>query len=149
MVITLNPPPATRLPAVNALPGCVDFVGSADFAVDVAALAWRSAAQPAMTHTAVLTPPVSAAIAPLWPQDASAAYRARYDEAGFLLVPDAPQQSAEPAYCDRAEEIRAVAERLLDAQAQRTRPARPPDAPKPPPPPHPAPPPPKPGQGLR
>ncbi|WP_151484233.1 hypothetical protein [Streptomyces albicerus] len=61
-------------------------------------------------------------------------------------MPDAPQQSAEAAYADRAEEIRAVAERLLDGQAQRMRSARPPDAPNPPPPP-PAPPPPTPGQG--
>ncbi|MET8816462.1 GNAT family N-acetyltransferase [Streptomyces sp. NPDC004549] len=151
LVFTLCPRAADRLPAFDALPASMYFVAHTDIAVELSALAWRSAGQPAVTHTAAFTPPVAAAIAPHWPQDASAAYRARYSEAGFLLPSNAPQPAAEPAYADRAEDIRAVAEGLLAAQAERSRSAQPPDAPPLPRQPQQTSPPPAPrrGQGLR
>ncbi|MFJ6862443.1 GNAT family N-acetyltransferase [Streptomyces werraensis] len=149
LVFTVRLPPADPLPAFHALPGSVDFTASADIAVELAALAWRSAGQLAVTHTVAFTPPVSAAVAPRWPQDASAAYRARYDEAGFRLSPEAGQPAAEPAYADRAEDISAMADRLMAALAERSRSAPPLDASPPPPSrqPQQTSPPPTPGQG--
>jgi hypothetical protein len=148
LVFTLNPLAAAGLPAFAALPSSIDFLAGADIAVEVAALAWRAAGQPAVTHTAAFTEPVAAAIAPHWPQEASAAYRARYDEAGYRLAPDSAQPAAAGPYADRAEEIHAMADRLLTAREQRTRPAQPPTAPSPPRPPSQRPsPPPAPGRG--
>lgn len=151
LVFTVSLPSTDLMPAFDSLTSSVDFVAPNDIAVELAALTWRSARQPTLTHTAAFTPPVTAAIAPRWPQYASAAYRARYDEAGFLLSPDAPQPATEPAYADRAEDIRAVAERLLAAQAERSRFAPTPAAPPPPRQPQQTTPPPAPGRehGLR
>ncbi|MGW6202070.1 hypothetical protein ACWF9B_00215 [Streptomyces sp. NPDC055089] len=148
LVFTLSPRAADNpLPAFNALSSSVDFLTGADISVEVASLAWRSDGQPAVTHTAAFTAPVTAAVAPSRPQHASAAYLNRYDEAGFLL--DAPHPAAEPAYADRAEEIRAVAEQLLASQAKRARAVQPPTAPAPLQPPRLPPPTPGRGQGLR
>ncbi|MER5376266.1 GNAT family N-acetyltransferase [Streptomyces sp. NPDC002553] len=147
LVFTLRLPSADHLPAFHALPASVDFVAGADIAVELAALAWRSAGQPTVTHTAAFTPPVSAAVAPRGPQHASPAYQARYDEAGFRLSLDAEQPASEPAFADRAEEIRAVAERLLADRAERSRSGPPPSAPPPPQQPQQTSPPPAPGRG--
>jgi GNAT superfamily N-acetyltransferase len=94
LVITLSLPSLDRLPPFDASPTSVSFVPGPDIAVEVAALAWRSTIQPAVTHTAAFTPPVTAAIAPSSPQDADADYWGRYDEAGFLLGP----RLSPPAY---------------------------------------------------
>ncbi|MFI2526126.1 hypothetical protein [Streptomyces sp. NPDC018967] len=79
-----------------------------------------------MTHQAGFTPAVAAAIAPASAQQASAAYRARYDEEGFLRA--AARDGARP-FADRAAQIQAMAERLLRGQAARARTPRPPSAP--------------------
>ncbi|MGW4440366.1 hypothetical protein ACWELO_32295 [Streptomyces sp. NPDC004596] len=102
-------------------PALVDFTAAADIPVEVTAVAWRDAQQPHRMHTAVFAPAVEAAVAPgvRWP--ASAAYTARFDEAGFLRAP----QSAETAAAqdgDLAQRVRAMADWLLEEQASRTSP---------------------------
>ncbi len=149
LAVTVSPLAADRPPAFNALPASVDFVAGADITVEVTALTWRSAAQPATTHTAAFTPPVTAAIAPSQPQDASPAYRARYDQAGFLISPGAPRTATEPAYPDPAEETHTAAERFWTVQAERAQPEQPHAVSGPPSQPHQLSPPPVPGRGLR
>lgn len=125
VVFSLRPLGGVELPAHTALAASVGFTGPGDLAVQVAQMSWRRPEQPHRTHTAVFTPAVEAAIAPYSWQHASAAYRGRYDEAGFLRLPaEAPAKGPLP-YTDRAAEIRAVAERLLQEQASRTPPSHP------------------------
>ncbi|MFF7858764.1 hypothetical protein [Streptomyces sp. NPDC007904] len=125
VVFSLRPQAGAELPAYTASATSVGFTGPGDLAVHVDQLSWRHPAQPHRTHTAVFTPAVEAAIAPYSWRHAGTAYRSRYDEAGFLRQPaDAPDGAPMP-YADRAAEIRAVAERLLQQQASRTPPSRP------------------------
>jgi hypothetical protein len=126
VVFTLAPLPASALPAARALATSVRFEQPGDLAVDVTGLAWRQADRPYLTHHADFAPAVAAAIAPLSAQQASAAYRARYDEEGFLHA--TARDGARP-FADRAAQIHAMAERLLRSQADRARATRPPSAP--------------------
>jgi hypothetical protein len=105
----------------------VDFTGSNDLAVEVAELSWRSPQQAHRTHSASLTPPVDAAIAPYAWRYASEDYRARYDEAGFLRSSVEEPAVGQAPFADRAEEIRALADRLQQAVQSR----KPKDQPKP------------------
>ncbi|WP_327411367.1 GNAT family N-acetyltransferase [Streptomyces sp. NBC_01281] len=129
MVFTLHPlAEPGSLPDYDARPTHLDFLGSADIAVELAGMAWRLPGQPWTTHTAEFAPPVAAAIPPRGRQHASAAYRARYDETGFLLPhTDAQPDTAHP-YADRAGEIRDFADRLQRDVAAR---AGPPQSPEP------------------
>ncbi|MFF9206317.1 hypothetical protein ACF1AE_31860 [Streptomyces sp. NPDC014986] len=121
-MFSLRPRAGAELPAYTALATSAGFTGPGDLAVQVDQMSWRHPAQPHRTHTAVFTPAVEAAIAPYSWRHAGTAYRSRYDEAGFLRQPaDAPDGAPIP-YADRAAEIRAVAERLLQQQASRTPP---------------------------
>ncbi|MGW0669883.1 hypothetical protein [Streptomyces sp. NPDC002746] len=85
----------------------MEFEHPGDLAVDVTELAWRQADRPHLTHRADFTPAVAAAIAPLSAQQASAAYRARYDENGFL---DAAARDGVRSFADRAAQIQAMAQ---------------------------------------
>lgn len=126
LVFTLAPLRAPSPPAVRALATSVEFGHSGDLAVDLTGLAWRQADRPYLTHQADFAPAVEAAIAPSSPQQASAAYRARYDDKGFLRA--AARDGAQP-FADRAAQIQAMAERLLQGQAARARTSPPPSAP--------------------
>lgn len=121
VVFSLRLSADAQLPAHTTLAASVDFTGPGDLAVQLDRMSWRHPGQPHRTHTAAFTPAVEAAIAPYSPQHASAAYRERYDEVGFLRAP----ARAPLPYAERAEEIRALAERLLREQASRTPPPRP------------------------
>ncbi|MFI9772748.1 GNAT family N-acetyltransferase [Streptomyces sp. NPDC052415] len=116
VVVTLAPLPAPALPAARLLATSVEFEHQGDLAVDVAGLAWRQADRPYLTHHVDFAPHVAAAIAPARAQQASAAYRARYDEAGFRRA--AATGGGRP-FADRAAQIQAMAERLLRGQAAR------------------------------
>jgi hypothetical protein len=122
VVFTLAPLQTPALPVARALATSVEFESPGDLAVDVTGLAWRQADRPYLTHHADFTPAVAAALAPSSAQQASAAYRARYDEAGFLRT--AARDGARP-FADRAAQIQAMAERLLRGQAARARTPRP------------------------
>lgn len=126
VVFALAPVQASLLPAARALATSVKFEHPGDLAVDVTELAWRQADRPHLTHRAGFTPAVAAAVAPLSAQQASAAYRARYDENGFLHA--AARDGVRP-FADRAAQIQAMAERLLRGQPARARTPRPPTAP--------------------
>ncbi|MFD9484098.1 GNAT family N-acetyltransferase [Streptomyces sp. NPDC059991] len=105
----------------------VEFCGTADVPVEVASMAWRSPEQPWRVHSAAFPAPVTAALAPLAPQHASAAYQARYDERGHRRQPAEHVQGGLP-YASRAQEIRAVADALITGAANRALPL-PPSAP--------------------
>jgi GNAT superfamily N-acetyltransferase len=126
VVFTLAPLQASALPAARALATSVEFEHPGDLAVDITGLAWRQADRPYLTHHADFAPAVAAAIAPRSAQQASAAYRARYDEEGYLRA--AARGGARP-FADRAAQIQAMAKRLLRGQAARARTPRPPSAP--------------------
>ncbi|WP_440581075.1 GNAT family N-acetyltransferase [Streptomyces sp. PT19] len=126
VVFTLASLHASVLPAARALATSVSFEHSGDLAVDVTGLAWRQADRPYLTHQGDFAPAVAAAIAPRSVEHASAAYRARYDEEGFLRA--AARDGARP-FADRAAQIQAMAERLLRGQAARARTPRLPSAP--------------------
>ncbi|KNE81416.1 hypothetical protein AB0B04_18650 [Streptomyces xinghaiensis] len=121
-VFTLAPLENSALPAARALATSVQVDHSGDVAVDITQMSWREADRPHLTHTAALTPAVTAAIAPASARRASTAYRERYDSRGFLLA--AARETAHP-FADRAAQIQAMAERLLRDQASRTSTPRP------------------------
>ncbi|MFD9753349.1 hypothetical protein ACFWZK_20245 [[Kitasatospora] papulosa] len=91
----------------------MEFEHPGNLAVDVTELSWRKADRPHLTHRADFTPAVAAAIGPVSAQQASAAYRARYDEDGFLHA--AARDGVRP-FADRAAQIHTMAERLLRDQ---------------------------------
>ncbi|MFJ6686301.1 hypothetical protein [Streptomyces werraensis] len=126
VVFTLAPLQTPALSAARALATSVEFEHLGDLAVDVTQLAWRQADRPFLTHQADFTPAVAAAIAPSSPQQASAAYRARYGKDGFLRA--AARDGARP-FADRAAQIQAMAERLRQGQAARARTPQPSSAP--------------------
>ncbi|MGW1365007.1 hypothetical protein ACWCQP_47405 [Streptomyces chartreusis] len=127
VVFSVRPLPEGQQPPHHGQVSWLNFTGPADIDLEVTEVSWRSADEPAITHTADFTPAVHAAIAPLDRSQASTGYRARYDTAGFLRQASAQQpQSAHP-YAHRAAEIRNVAERLTRQVADRT-PTAPPSA---------------------
>ncbi|MFD7861617.1 GNAT family N-acetyltransferase [Streptomyces sp. NPDC059783] len=122
VVFTLTPRQSPLLPSVaHAWATSVTFEHPGDLAVDVNELAWRQADRPYLTHQASFAPAVAAAIAPYSSQQASAAYRARYDPTGFLRTPR--------PFAHRAAQIQAMAERLLQGRAARAQTSRRPSAP--------------------
>ncbi|WP_031087945.1 MULTISPECIES: GNAT family N-acetyltransferase [Streptomyces] len=111
VVFTLAPSDIAARPGVRALETSVDVRRHfGDIAVEVAALSWRRADRPHMTHSAEFEPAVQAAVAPWSPQEAGEGYRGRYDEEGFLRA--AVRGNTRP-FADRAAQIQAMAERLL------------------------------------
>ncbi|MFF9221175.1 hypothetical protein [Streptomyces viridosporus] len=98
----------------------VKYVHSPGIEVQLAGMSWRSLERPWITHGAAFDPAVDVAIAPEYQRDATPAYRARYDENGDLR-PGQTAQRAESAspFAGRAAEIRALADRLRQAGAQR------------------------------
>ncbi|MFD8666586.1 hypothetical protein ACFV1U_14435 [Streptomyces microflavus] len=104
----------------------VEFEHPGDVAVDVIELAWRQADRPHLTHQAGFAPAVAAAIAPVSARQASASYRARYDDEGFLRA--AARNGTRP-FADRAAQIQAMAERLLGGRTARARTTQLPPAP--------------------
>ncbi|WP_330342662.1 GNAT family N-acetyltransferase [Streptomyces sp. NBC_00557] len=131
VVFTLRPLAGRALPAYTALATSVDFTGTGDLAVEIDGLSWRQAHHPHLTHTAALSPAVQAAIAPYSWRHASTAYRARYDEAGFLRTPDPTPATSPQPYAERAAEISAMADRLMQQLASRASKPGPKPAPKP------------------
>ncbi|MFC9635305.1 hypothetical protein ACFTY8_40195 [Streptomyces mirabilis] len=130
LVYTLRPL-SGPLSGYDAQSSHLYFFAEPDVAVELAGLSWRSPEQPWRTHTAAFTPPVAAAIAPEHWQAATAAYKARYDEAEFLLRRAAASPDAAHPYADRSAEISAAADRILSGLAARPPPA-PPTGPAPP-----------------
>ncbi|MGZ2361699.1 GNAT family N-acetyltransferase [Streptomyces sp. 372A] len=133
VVFTLAPLHALAPSVVRALATSVMFALPGDLAVDVTAMAWRQAGRAQLTHETDVAP-VAAAIAPVSAQQASAAYRARFDEEGFLRT---VARGAAWPFAGRAAQIQALAERLMRSQAarvqQRGRPTSPrTDVPQPP-----------------
>lgn len=108
-----GPIQASLTPAARVLAPSVEFEHPGNLAVDVTELSWRKADRPHLTHRADFTPAVAAAIGPVSAQQASAAYRARYDEDGFLHA--AARDGVRP-FADRAAQIHTMAERLLRDQ---------------------------------
>lgn len=98
----------------------VTFVDSPGIEVELAGMSWRSPQQPWRTHTAVLDPPIDAAIAPQYPAQASPRYRARYSDIGDLLPGQSPRRAENTSpYAGREAEIQAMADRLQQDVAQR------------------------------
>ncbi|MFF2206275.1 hypothetical protein [Streptomyces sp. NPDC058145] len=124
VTFTLNQLDRAAVASHTVTPALVDFTAAADIPVEVAEVSWRDAQQPHHTHTAAFTPAVEAAIAPGVRWRASAAYTARYDEAGILRAPAASETSA-AGDAEIAEQVRAMADWLLEEQASRTTPPRP------------------------
>ncbi|MEV4333449.1 hypothetical protein AB0K02_23385 [Streptomyces sp. NPDC049597] len=89
----------------------VRFYNSPGVPVRLAAMSWREAQRPWVTHRADFTIPWEAAIAPTRWQEACAEYRARYNELGKLR-PDAAAEEPHP-YAGREAEIRAAADKLM------------------------------------
>jgi hypothetical protein len=119
VVFTVRPLPAGQLPPYNGQTTWLDFTGCADLPLEVTGVSWRSVDVPATIRTVQFTPPVHAAIAPVDRQHATAAYRARYDETGFLRDTAARQSPAAHPYAHRAAEIGAGADRLIRDVADR------------------------------
>lgn len=120
VVFTICTPAGGDLPPYDTRPTSVDFASLCDIPVDVHGMSWRQARQPHLAHTATLTPPFQAAVAPYSWKYASTGYRARYDEAGFSRTPGESVAGTEVPYADRATEIQTMADRLIGALAERT-----------------------------
>ncbi|MGY1583243.1 hypothetical protein [Streptomyces sp. MN13] len=129
VVFTLSRLGRASLASHTVTPALVDFSPAiTDIPVELGGMSWRDAQQPHRTHTAFFAPAIDAAIAPYNWLRASAAYQARYNRAGFLRVPDAPDASP-PGNDELAQRIRSMADWLLKEQASRAahpRPQRPP-----------------------
>lgn len=88
--------------------------------VQMAGMSWSLPDRPWGTHHAPFDPPVDAAIAPQFRQDASPAYLSRYSELGDLLPGQRAHRSEAPSpYVGRGAEITAMANRLLEGIARR------------------------------
>ncbi|QKZ24286.1 GNAT family N-acetyltransferase [Streptomyces chartreusis] len=109
-----------HLPQYAAGHTYVNYTDAGDISVDLAALSWRSTTDLAAIHHAVFDTPVTAAITPEYPQDASAQYRTRYDELGMRRSP-APQPAASPPFEEHRQEIEARAQQTISDIAGRSR----------------------------
>ncbi|MCZ1012267.1 GNAT family N-acetyltransferase [Streptomyces lydicus] len=103
----------------------VDYTCPEDVSVNLAGLSWRSDTDLSAVHHDVFDSPVLAAIAPESPQDASAQYRARYDERGMRYRPPSSSTASWP-FEDQRDEIKARAEKIIRDVTERSAPAAPP-----------------------
>lgn len=125
VVFTLAPLQALPPSTAQAMATSLRVEHPGDVAVGVTELAWRQADRPHLTHQAGFAHAVQAAIAPVSARQASASYRARYDEEGFLR---ATARSGARPFADRAAQIQAMAERLFGGRTARAATPRHPSA---------------------
>ncbi|MEU8779540.1 hypothetical protein [Streptomyces sp. NPDC048606] len=113
-----------EVPEYESAGSYLEYIDGGDVQVELAGLSWRRISAPWILHSVVFDPPVEAAVPPLYPEAASETYVERYDEAGARRAPLTPW---EQLITERAEELRTVADRLLDGVAARaaTAPPRP------------------------
>ncbi|MEU9420207.1 GNAT family N-acetyltransferase [Streptomyces sp. NPDC048272] len=116
LVFHARPLPEDEAPEYESAGSYLEYIDGGDVPVELAGLSWRRSSAPQLLHSAVFDPPVKAAVPPLYPEAASDSYVERYDEAGALRAPLTPW---EQLIADRAGELRAVADRLLDGVAAR------------------------------
>ncbi|MFF2205326.1 hypothetical protein [Streptomyces sp. NPDC058145] len=109
-----------ELPEHDPRASWLRFVNSPGIEVQLAGMSWSFPDRPWVTHHAAFDPPVAAAIAPQFRQDASPAYLSRYSELGDLLPGQRAHRSEAPSpYVGRGAEITAMANQLLEGIAQR------------------------------
>ncbi|MFE7332558.1 hypothetical protein ACFU8W_48525 [Streptomyces sp. NPDC057565] len=118
----VQPLSGPEIPSHSVKATWVKYLNSPGIEVKLAGMTWRSPQRPGVTHSATFTPPVDAAIAPEYWQDAGAEYRARYDEIGELRPGHAARRDAGPhLYEGRGSEISAMADKLIEGIAARMR----------------------------
>ncbi|MFD6464813.1 GNAT family N-acetyltransferase [Streptomyces goshikiensis] len=125
LVFHAHPLAEVEAPEYESAGSYLEYIDGGDVPVELAGLSWRQSSAPQILHSAVFDPPVEASVPPLYPEAASDSYVERYDEAGALRAPLTPW---EQLIADRAGELRAVADRLLDGIAARAA-AAPPNPP--------------------
>ncbi|MEV5279741.1 GNAT family N-acetyltransferase [Streptomyces sp. NPDC006692] len=104
-------------PAYVAAGGHVHYTDAADIRVQLSGLSWRAPSRPWNLHDARFRTPVTAALPPLGPLDATPEYRARYDLLGELRH---AEPSPTPVHAERRESIRSRADKLMQDVAERT-----------------------------
>ncbi|WP_327391524.1 hypothetical protein OG728_39320 (plasmid) [Streptomyces microflavus] len=98
----------------------VSYTDSPGIEVELSAMSWRSPQTPWATHTAEFDQPIDAAIAPKIWADASAQYKARFDEIGELRPGQSPRRAtAADPLAGREADIAALAARLKEASRRR------------------------------
>ncbi|MFF3786381.1 hypothetical protein [Streptomyces sp. NPDC001933] len=106
------------MPQYESTAEYVEYTDPADIAINLSGMAWRSGTHRDIVQEVSFGRPVAAAIAPEYPQQATADYRILYDEIGELRENGPVTKAAVESSVDR---IRAVGQQLMEDSAERLR----------------------------